>query len=350
MAKRNILLRNILTHDFKGEVHINSVGIFNRFKAKLSSWLSRRIPAASAVTLSHKSIFILPTGFGLAWLLLLLMLFLLGTNYQNNLVMGLSFLLLSIFNTCILYCYRNLAGLTLSRAKTTANTFADQTCYIAVHIASKRSSYEVKLNFSKQPIEIAKKVIGQPQPALLNVLHPRRGLLKPGRVKIESRYPLGLCRAWSYVDLDIEHVIFATPIQTNNSLAISSQDPSGVEDTGRLVTGVDEFSGLKDYVKGESLKQVAWKQVAQGRGMLTKEFQQPQGTPLWLTLDTSSADLELSLSKLAWQTEQLSSKQQIFGLKLGANSIEPAKGEVHRIAVQTQIALYPNSQRVINHE
>ena len=280
----------------------------------------------------------------------MLMLFLLGTNYQNNLVMALSFLLLSMFNTCILYSYRNLAGLTLSRAHSTSNSFAGQACYIPVQLASKRSSYEVMLNFGEQPIEITSKVVPQPQLALLSTLAPHRGLLQPGRVKVESRYPLGLCRAWSYVDLDIEQVIFATPIQNNDSLAVNNHDSAGVQDTGRRVAGVDEFSGLKDYVKGESLKQVAWKQWAQGRGMLTKEFQQPQGTPLWLTLDSNETNLELSLSKLAWQTEQLSSRQQIFGLKLGANLIDPAKGEVHRIAVQTQIALYPSCQREVNHD
>jgi len=84
---------------------------------------------------------------------------------------------------------------------------------------------------------------------------------------------------------------------------------------------------MKQYVKGESLKQVAWKQWAQGRGMLTKEFQQPQGAPMWLTLDLTASNPELSLSKLSWQTEQLTNKQQIFGLKIGYNTIPPEKSE-----------------------
>ena len=325
-------------------------GIRNKLKPRLNLWLSRRIPAANSVTLSHKSIFILPTGFGMAWFILLIILFLFGTNYQNNLVMGLSFLLLSMFNTCILYSYRNLAGLTLSSCTSTANSFAGQPSYIPILLSTQNHAYEVKLNFNNQPVEIAKKVISQPLPAQLTVLQTSRGRLKPGRLKVESRYPLGLCRAWSYVDLDLEQIIFASPIQSNDSLAANTLDNSGTKDSGKFVTGVDEYSGLRAYVAGESLKQVAWKQWAQGRGMLLKEFQQPQGAPMWLTLDEASTELELSISKLAWLTEQLSSKQQVFGLKLGAVSVEPANGEAHRVAVQTHLALYPKSLQTVKHE
>mgnify|MGYP000157833705 CR=1 FL=1 len=41
-------------------------------------------------------------------------LYLLGTNYQNNLILALSFLLASLFITCIWHCYQNLAGIKVS--------------------------------------------------------------------------------------------------------------------------------------------------------------------------------------------------------------------------------------------
>ncbi|PKG73849.1 hypothetical protein CXF83_13680 [Shewanella sp. Choline-02u-19] len=320
--------------------------IKRQIKFRLDSWLSRRIPAAKSVTLSHKSIFILPTGFGFAWIFLFIILFLFGTNYQNNLVMGLSFLLLSMFNTCIIYSYQNLAGLTLSSTQSSTHSFAGQPSYIPILLSSKSSAFEIQLNFNGQPLEIANKVVAQSLPSRLTVQHPFRGLLRPGRLKVESRYPLGLCRAWSHVDLDIKQVIFAKPISGQDTLAYNLGAHDDQLQSGKFIAGIDEFKGLKQYVKGESLKQVAWKQWAQGRGMLTKEFQQPQGAPMWLTLDLTASNPELSLSKLAWQTEQLTNKQQIFGLKIGSNTIAPAKGEQHRIKVQTQLALFPKKYPV----
>ena len=97
---------------------------------------------------------------------------------------------------------------------------------------------------------------------------------------------------------------------------------------------------------GESLKQVAWKQWAQGRGMLTKEFQQPQGDPVWLRLRPDAKRLETHLSQLSWQVNKLTQFEQYFGLHLQNPMgddvlIAPAIGNHHRIACQKAIALYP---------
>ena len=318
-------------------------GIRQRFTRVFGRWLSRRIPPSSSITLSHKSIFILPTGLGFSWLILITILFVFGTNYQNNLVMGLSFLLFSVFNTCIIYSYKNLAGLSLTRLSSAPDTFASQLCYVPVLHSCPNEAFEIHLSFAGQQIEVVKKVSAETTESSLSFNGTVRGKLNPGRIKVESRFPLGLCRVWSHVDLSIEQIIFAKPIKANLPLASLSND-NNVESVGKYVAGVDEFSGLKQYVKGESLKQIAWKQLAQGRGMLTKEFQQPQGTPLWITLDDNDCNLEVNLSQLSWQVEHLSSKHQIFGLKLAEATINPDHGEQHRINAQTQLALYHNQQ------
>lgn len=307
---------------------------------RVRRWLSRRIPAANKVTLSHKSIFILPTAFGFSWLLLIVILFIFGTNYQNNLVMGLSFLLLSIFNTCIIYSYRNLAGLTLRSTVSQSNIFAGQPCYIPILLSSVNNAFEIQLNFHGNTHEVIKKVTDDASTSHLCVDKTYRGALTLGRIKVESRFPLGLCRVWSHVDLDITQVIFARPIPNQQSLSSHILPTNNTQEYGKFIAGVDEFNGLKQYVRGEPLKQIAWKQWAQGRGMLTKEFQQPQGAPLWLILESNPSQLEQNLSYLSWKTQQLSQEKQIFGLRIGTTIIEPAQGEQHRVNVQNHIALY----------
>ncbi|GIU45176.1 DUF58 domain-containing protein [Shewanella sairae] len=303
-------------------------------------WLSRRLPANEQVTLNHRSIFILPTRFGMTWLVLIIILFLLGTNYQNNLIMGLSFLLLSIFNTCIIYSYKNLAGLTLTSTKAN-HCFANQPIYFPIRLCSKSKAYELQLNFPNQPLEVIKTVAEQPVQGLITFSHSHRGINRPGRLKVESHYPLGLCKAWSHVDLAIEQLVFAQPIADPKPIKLATSQHDEQHDSGKYVSGVDEYKGLRDYQVGEPLKQVAWKQWAQGRGMLSKEFEQPQGAPMWLSLDKNTFDPELAISHLAWHTEQLSEKKQMFGAILAGNTIAPSHGEQHRISMQTQLALLP---------
>lgn len=310
-------------------------------------WLARRLPPSPEITLSHRSIFILPSGFGLVWLGLVLLLYLFGTNYQNNLVIGLSILLLSLFNTCILYSYKNLAGLHL-RATTPPEVYAGETLTFPVLISTHHSGHNIQLNYPHNRTYTVQNLGTDEQQALVPFEYHQRGQVSPGRLKIESFYPLGLCRAWSHVDLAISHLVFAQPIEAPLQLEAdhtqSEQDPLLL--AGKHVSGIDEFKGLKPHVLGESLKQVAWKQWAQGRGMLTKEFQQPQGDPVWLRLRPDTKRLETQLSQLSWQVNKLTQLEQYFGLHLQNPMgddvlIAPAIGNHHRIACQKAIALYP---------
>ena len=312
------------------------------FQALLARWLAKRLPASSSVTLTHKNIFILPSGFGLLWIGLILLLYLFGTNYQNNLVIGLSILLLSLLNTCLYYSYKNLAGLTLSSLPP-PQAYSGETLSFPIALSSSHHAFEISINYPNNRAKVMSELQRHPQKALVPFDTKRRGPLVPGRVKVESRYPLGLCRAWSYVDLANSQVIFANPVPTDVTLSSADVADNALQPQGRFISGVDEFKGLKEHVLGESLKQVAWKQWAQGRGMLTKEFQQPQGLPVWLTLTRLDSDsLELQLCHLSWQIDKLSERGQIFGLKLGHQHIPPANGELHRIACQTALALVPH--------
>ncbi|WP_299794447.1 DUF58 domain-containing protein [uncultured Shewanella sp.] len=307
-----------------------------------AQWLNRRLPPATQVTLAHKSIFILPTGFGLFWILLVLILFIFGTNYQNNLVIGLSILLLSLFNTCIIYSYRNLAGLTIT-ASASPQAYAGETIVFPVTLSSVQHQYEVLLNYPDNPIQIVKTVEEEPTQALLPFDNLERGRVSPGRIKLESRYPLGLCRAWSHVNLDNPHIVFARPLPSQSQLkSLDADNEHLIDDRGSHVPGVDEFKGLKQHIPGESLKQVAWKQLAQGRGMLSKEFQQPQGKPHWLVIeDLKASELEKQISELTWTIDKMSERGEAFGLVIGRRKIAPSVGDSHRVHCLQQLALIP---------
>ena len=67
------------------------------------AWVMRRIPPARELTLSQKNVFIMPSGGGFAFLLLLLALLIAGINYENNLVLALCFLLGGMFIVTILH-------------------------------------------------------------------------------------------------------------------------------------------------------------------------------------------------------------------------------------------------------
>ena len=63
------------------------------FKNNFNRWLAKRIPSQKEHRLNSSNILIYPTRFGLGYLAIVMLIFLLGTNYQNNIILLLSYLM-----------------------------------------------------------------------------------------------------------------------------------------------------------------------------------------------------------------------------------------------------------------
>ena len=90
-----------------------STPIRNIIEHRFNLWLSRRLPPSLHKTLDNRSIFIFPTKLGFIYLFVMLLVFLLGTNYQNNVIILLAYLLASVFVTIMLQSYFNFKGLSI---------------------------------------------------------------------------------------------------------------------------------------------------------------------------------------------------------------------------------------------
>ena len=78
---------------------------------RFSRWINRRIPRSDNVLFSQKNIFILPTGAGVVFGILLLIMLITGINYQNSLIYLLTFMLGALFVGAMHQTHRNLSGL-----------------------------------------------------------------------------------------------------------------------------------------------------------------------------------------------------------------------------------------------
>ena len=67
--------------------------MFQALRARGRQWADRRIPRADWQEFSQRNIFILPTGAGVVFGVLLLIMLITGINYQNSLIYLLTFLL-----------------------------------------------------------------------------------------------------------------------------------------------------------------------------------------------------------------------------------------------------------------
>ncbi len=311
----------------------------SRWKKYHLSWIRRRIPPARHVILSQRNIFIIPNQQGLGFLAVLALMFIGAVNYEISLAFALVFWLLGVFILTILYTFRNLAGLNIS-AVAGGSIFAGEYAEITVILSryGKRIHEAVQLNYPGSRTVIANLIENTEERSSLYIVAENRGWFSPGRLKIATIFPFGICRAWSLVDLDLRCLVYPKPETCDLDWLTSQQQDSGHTNVTR---GTDDFHGLRNYQRGDSLRHVAWKIAARGRGMYTKEYSANVDDKIWLKWDMfPDMHIEQRLSRLSYCVLQLDAGGHDYGLELPGIKIEPAKGSEHYLQVMKALALF----------
>lgn len=321
---------------------------------RFDRWLSRRVPGRFMHKLSNRNIFIMPTRFGFAYLFFDILLFLLGTNYQNNIILLLSYLLASLFITVMMHSFYNFSQLTFSSdAKQTG--FAKQIINFPIKVTGHKTHFDINFQFSGPQHFVKEVKLAECSTKTIEVLLPwcskQRGVNTLGRVKVFSEYSFGLFITWSLLDFSHQAIVYPEPKRlADNQLFLTGLDEGEKENQTSVqkVSGGNDYSELKNYIPGESKARIAWKQFARGQGKFSKNYQVQQGSLLWLTLsEMPSSDVEIKLQFLCFLILEYSKSKQSFGLiiDLPANTknstvikVEPNIGFEHQERCLTALA------------
>jgi uncharacterized protein (DUF58 family) len=289
--------------------------------------------------ITGRKIYILPTRYGLVFGILLITLLIASINYANNPAFILTFLLTGVFIQAIFHTWRNLLGLHVSWQHGDP-VFAGETSFFhfQLHDPKGRAHYTIQLGFHDQEAVVVACADQHKTPVKIPFLSKRRGRLQPGRLTLETRFPLGLLRAWCYMDTAAEAIIWPRPAEGR----LEQTDPvnEGSRDGDRGV-GTDDFVGYRGYRPGDSLSHISWKALAGEKGLLVKQFGGDRVNQLWLDFDAlPDQPVELRLSILAGAVQELSSQPVHYGLRLGEQEIRPGDGENQRLRCLQALALY----------
>lgn len=305
---------------------------------RFTRWLDRRIPRSHRLTLSQQSIFIFPTLTGFVFGGLVVLLILGAINYQNSLVYGVAFLLGSLFLVTILYTFRNLSGLTLELvAAATGFVGEDVEFQVRVSRPKGKGREGVRLGWLGAIPQWAEVYDSEASTVRLFVPAARRGWLDPGRLLIETHYPLGLLRAWTWVDLGARALVYPRPLFMDAPAQISRRG-----DEGELIDpqGSDDFSDMRLYRHGDSVRHIMWRVYARSGQLVVKEYASYVDPRLILDFEAVGGDVEERLSRLTGMALSASRAAREFGLRLPGQVIQPGVGDSHRDAVLRALALH----------
>jgi uncharacterized protein (DUF58 family) len=284
------------------------------------------------IILRPRNIFIFPSRRGLLCIATIVIIWLLGTNYQNNLTLALAYLLAVIFFLAIFETFKNLNGVQVELLNIHNNYLGSQ-MGVTLRISSLRKAHHhnVKLGFSRYQL-VSMDILDQPVEQTLWWESYKRGFSAVPPIRIWSRYPLRLFHAWTWFKCDAAALTYPKPLHQVQvyQYALTHSPHSGAE----------EFENLREYRPGDSLKQIAWKHYAKSEQLLTQQYLDTDKDNQWLELNHSFNDLETALSHLCYWVINYSDNQRRFGVLLPGETIPINSGEAHRHAVLARLAMY----------
>ena len=301
-------------------------------------WLNRRIPPQKSITLSQRSIFIFPTRIGFIFSILLLALLLAAINYENSLIFGLVFWLGSAFFVTIFYTFRNLSGITLELVKS-GKGFVGEDIEFSIKVTrpehSKREG--LRLGWPTEVKQWAELHEDSSTTVHLFAKAKQRGYLSPGRLLVETFYPLGLLRAWTWLDLDANAIIYPEPLFHHQTFSDTGDNEEG-ELSQR--SGSDDFHDMRNYQAGDSPRHIMWRSYARQDNLLVKQFSAYTNSQLILDWHQLEGDTELRLSRLTGMALNAYNSDKEFGLKLPQVEIQTNTGKAHLDHVLKELALF----------
>lgn len=313
-------------------------------RRRVIGWMEARLPLSDTWTLTQRNIYILPTkaGWGFAGMLLVM---LIGSiNYQLNLGYLLTFLLTGCALVSMQLTHTTLKGLTL-RLRPVAPVFAGQPAQIEVVLTSpnqRRHGIGLSLfdtrrfgwnqGFTDVPAHGSAS-------ARLAMTPERRGCHRVPSITIETRFPLGLFRAWSVWRPAAEVLAWPRPEEPAPPLP-GSQSTAGEGRLQRRSEG-GEFDGVRAWRRGDTLRQIVWKKVARTGELVSRDATATISRELWLDWHgarVAGGGLEERLARLtAWVLEAERSGCP-YGLRLPTQDVPPALGDAHRLALLESFA------------
>lgn len=308
--------------------------------ARFEQAVSRRMrKAAAEQRLDRRSTYVLPTGYGVFFALMLYVMLLGAINYSNSMAFMLTFLLAGIALVGMLYTYRNLASLHVAAGQAQP-VFAGGRAEFPLFLQSGDPGgvWRIGVGLNRRELTIIDVPAGGTARATVSVPAPRRGRLTLDRVRLQTRFPLGLFQVWSWLAFSAGTLVYPEPA---GGRRLRRSAPAGEGLRVTRAAGQDDFAGIRRYQPGDPPTRIAWKALAQSNELLTKQFSEAAGEAIWLDWDAlEGLDVEARLSQLCQWVLELHHRDARYGLRLPGGVIPPGAGERHRAACLEALALF----------
>ena len=291
------------------------------------------------IAIDHRRVYVVPSGFGLFFALLLGTMGLGALNDNNNPALLLALLLSGAGLASLLVAHLQLSGLRVV-AIGAEPAPAGEPLSLRVHLRATDGRERRGLRVECGDAEARASLADDAGEAVLELPTTRRGWLQPPRLRISTRQPLGLAFAWCHAWPQVRLLVYPRPERDAPPLPNSGGEGA----RARPDVAGDEPHHLRAYRQGDPRRNIAWKPSARRGALLVREHERREGADIVLDWrDLGALGTEARISRLARWVDEAERRNRRYRLRLPAQSIGPAQGPAHRHACLRALALLPHA-------
>ncbi|RFF32831.1 DUF58 domain-containing protein [Wenzhouxiangella sediminis] len=295
----------------------------------LDRWLRRRTRLDLPLTLAYRRIFILPTRFG--WMLGVLMgAMLIGSlNFNNNLGLLTTFLIAATAVNSMLLAFRNLDGLHLRHGKARPVHAGEPVEWRMAAInesARDRTGLQLDSGEAASGFDVP---AGTTQEVTVRLPDRHRGWHRPRRMRIQTTQPLGLFRAWSWIEPTSRFLVWPRPASGAPPLPEGGDDRQGLR--SQALEEGEDFHSLREWREGDPLHRIAWKASQRHQTLLSRQFRRERSREVFLCLERAPGrDLEERIGIVTAWILRAEQQKRPWILEIGAQRLGPDASERHK--------------------
>ncbi|KTD31630.1 transmembrane protein [Legionella moravica] len=315
---------------------INQVKI--KSKNYWNQWINNRTPLTNPQILGSNNIYILPSGLGWIYGLIVLTLCSGAINYQISTLFLMTFLMAVIGLTSAWEAHSNLKDLSVQLISV-EDTPQGKPAQVTLLIQSNtKTRFGVVFQIANQPVTRIENIPPEGMQFILPVETTERGCFALPRIKISSLYPFGIFKVWGYARFDLHYYVYPSALSPD----FWPPPVSNQQGERKNALGDEEFFDLKQ-VENPWVQPnlIAWKIAAKGQGWYLKTRDNTEEDYWQFKLnDLPMQPIEIKLQNLCYWLLTAEQNGLVYSLDLTQNATPFDRGEHHLRRCLRQLAVF----------
>jgi uncharacterized protein (DUF58 family) len=289
------------------------------------------------------------TNFGLGYILICLVLAIAATNTGNNgLYVVLAAMLAAMVVSGIL-SRRNVRGVDC-RIETVGEVVATRPAWLRLTLENRLKTATAQALFFLHeslpgPLWIDPLKPGEKRELVVEGRFPSRGVYRGADAGLLSRFPIGLFRKYRRATLAQEIVVYPLP-EASAVPETPSEDARGGRPHPRQRGGGSDIRTLREFVPGDDLRDLHWKQSARMRRWIVREREAERDRVLFLAIDNGLPAMdaaalgrfEKAIARCAGQAQLLLSRGGEVGFHARGVKVPAQSGRAQRARILEALA------------